>query len=438
MLVRDLPLLRTSRPFWHRPEPLTSVVQLDPEHAALRRLFPASWRHLVKVKSLLDCTAHLDVPSGFDEAEHETWVRLLLRDTARVLTEFATAELSVGNTATARQGERLADNIASYAEFGVWSAYTVHTPEPEGPWIYCGPLSTWARRDTRMPLTLLVTASEPALQRVVDTVTESLPTVRATAGSALGVTAVPIKPMPGMYTQRLLLAGGESALGHKNFAHFVPLETPSGTVVDAPFTVVFANVHRERLARCSLALLRTELGGMAEYDLQAVLEASLAWFRCHDIGHFWRAAGYTERGGLADVLTDFELMALQETYADSLGVVCATELWDNKYLAVAFFAELLRYLSRNAATFADSIAATIEIGWLSEHGIGLTSMSADLARRASDCLTNLVPLLHDALWSERSPDLDTILRMVDVGQWHARRLGPLYGQIPTDIIYTFG
>ena len=437
MLVNDSPLLPTSRPFWHRPEPLTSVIQLDPGHGNLQRIFPESWRYLLKVKALLDCTAHLDVPGALDRTEFDTWTRQLLAETARALEAFAVAERATGNSEIATQGDDLAATVDAYARMGAWPDYTVYTPRAGMPWIYCGPLATWAERDTRMPLTLLVTEPDPVAQRAVDRMTASIPTIGQAVGDALGRPAVPVNGTPGMYATQLVLAGGESALGHKNFAHFMPLETPHGSV-DVPFTVIFANVHRERLIRCSLPLLRAELGVDTVWDPDAVLAASLAWFRCHDLGHFWRAINHTGRGSLTNVMRGFDLMALEESYADSLGVLCAAELWDAEYLAVAFYAELIRYLSRNASSFADSVAATLELGWLTQHGVLLEPPFAELAKRTAGCLTELVPLLHDALWTPGPPDMDSVQGALDVGQQEARHFSPLYHKMATDVNYTFG
>lgn len=427
-----------ARPYWHRPDPLTSAVRLDPEHANLQRHFPTSWRHLLKVKALIDCTSSFDVPKAFPRAEMDVWIRRLLLEAADELDAFARAEQTAGNSETARDAALLTSNLREFVITGVWVDYRISAPAPDRPWIYCGPLTTWAQRDTRMPLTLLVTTPLSREQAVVDQVTEAIPSIVRSTERVLGRPVVATCEAPGMYTTELLLVGGESGQGHKNFAHFLPLETPNGLVPNSPFTVIFANVHRERLRRCSIPLLERHTGAAVEIPVDDVLAASIAWFRCHDLGHFWRAEDYMNNAELHSALGGFDLMAIEETYADCLGVVCAAQLWDETALSVAYYAELLRYLSRDPHSFADSVAARLECGWLAESGMPLDLASTKQLAETAASLTVLAGTAHDLLWSADSSRLEHVRDLLSEGNQTALRLDTLFTDIPTDITYSVG
>ena len=182
-------------------------------------------------------------------------------------------------------------------------------------------------------------------------------------------------------------------MGIRIFAHFFPLLMPCATCAGPAFTVVFTNVQRERLSRCSLPLMKAVHTLINAEPMQpepacptldAALRASLIWFRCHDLGHFWRRVDWSQqRPNAADpALSAFEVMALEETYADMLGLLGAWRISDATESKAVFVAEMVRYLARVQAHFADSLAAAIEAGWLANHGLWLTA--------GSDCLTDSV------------------------------------------------
>src|SRR5262249_50007491 len=230
---------------------------------------------------------------------------------------------------------------------------------------------------------------------------------------------------------------------HKNFAHFFPLETPGGSVTEGDFTVVFGNVHRARLAGCSLPMLDTLLDrrpNWSGFGVDDVLKASLAWFRCHDLGHFWRGDHRAPAPGPETdlpTLSGFVSMALEETYADVLGVLCARRVLDPELLNVAFGAELLRYLSRRMIDFADTVAATIEVGWFAQHGFPVLSASSKwLDTEGGAALSRTI---HAAPWAHTDPAAVLELRnCLPEGRKLVEQLRPLHTSHPTDLIYTFG
>jgi hypothetical protein len=439
LAITVAPTIAATSPFWHRSEPVTATVRLDPDYLSLRREFPTSWQHLVRAKLCLDCVATVDLPRVDSETAHQRRTVQLVREAAEHLDAFSRAEARYGDVSVARDGWRVVDTLSGFAETGQWPAYVTPPPEDGGRWLYCGPLGTWADNDVRTPLSLLVVAHDTKLQRVVDHVSASRATLVAEVTEVLGAVADDEQKNPGMFTTTLLLAGGHSAIGHKNFAHFLPLESPGGSVEGEDFTVVFANVHRERIARCSLPLLENELGKPVNCGVDDVLAASLLWFRCHDLGHFWRRPDALPRTTPSAQLDSFGLMAIEETYADLLGLICAAELGDRKTLVVAFVAELMRYLSRDQGSFADSVAAAIEAGWLTNRTGDWRPFDENWCDTAVSEFRELVSRLHDVLWG--GTPVDTIPELVaaaDTGRREAARRSSLFRRIPTDLIYTSG
>jgi hypothetical protein len=132
-------------------------------------------------------------------------------------------------------------------------------------------------------------------------------------------------------------------------------------------------------------------------------------------------------------------MAIEETYADLLGLICAAELGDRKTLVVAFVAELMRYLSRDQGSFADSVAAAIEAGWLTNRTGDWRPFDENWCDTAVSEFRELVSRLHDVLWG--GTPVDTIPELVaaaDTGRREAARRSSLFRRIPTDLIYTSG
>ncbi|MGW1196713.1 hypothetical protein ACWD4B_12865 [Streptomyces sp. NPDC002536] len=430
----------TTLPFWHRREPQLTALHLDPSYERLKAAFPAAWKHLVKVKALLDGITLADTNEAFTAEEHAVHARGAAAAIGAEFAAMAEAEDRPGTVTAARESARM---FTAYAETGEWPSFVVHHPVPGEPWLYCGPLNSWGSRTTRMPVSLLVSVEDPANQVHVDRVDAAFETIVATVTEALGTTPHFVETRkPTMRTMDLLLGGGEMSFGHKNFAHFFPLESPGGSVTGDDFTVVFANVHHARLEQVSLPLLRAALGDAredADLPLDRVLAAHLGWFRCHDFGHFWRMdadAGKTWAEGSG--LTFFELMSLEETYADTLGLLCARHIVDTAELSVAYNAELVRYLTRDHRKFADTVAAEVEIGWLAEAGLELPDALPNWLDKSSDTLAELARLLHRTLWEQGAKDVSALSRAAEGGRAVTAALEGHFDALPTDLVFVQG
>lgn len=427
----------SSMPFWHRSSPVLSGFRPDPGFVALRSAFPDSWRELVAVKRLLDGNAVLGADPDPDLAT-EGAARLPTQVAgwaAEHLSAVAAAEERRGRDRTAACARTGAGVLAGFARTGGYGEFTVPPPAPDQPWLYCGPLASWGPRAVRHPASLVVTSPNQEYQSAIDLVDERPDVVRRTVGAALAGPVKAVTAKPAMTSVDLVLAGGESAFGHKNFAHFFPLETPGGRVDGVPFTVLFTNVHRERLRRCSLPTLRRVTGDPGvPVPLEQVLRASLTWFRCHDLGHFWRRADDTGRARPGR--SPYEGMALEETYADLLGLLCALRLVDPDALAVAFGAELLRYLSRGQADFADSVAATLEAGWFRDRGLPVPPVTGTDLAAYLPAAEALVRVLAGTLWGDE-PDTGAPEALA-AGREFVELLRPIHEAVPTDLTYVFG
>jgi hypothetical protein len=439
--VLDIPVRvpTTRTPYWHTDSPLLAVTHVDPQYGQLREQFAAGWAHLVQAKTLIDAVAALEAPEAVAADVHLRRVAPLLTAAAHELTQFAEAEQDGAAAGAVAQARCAAERLLHYAHTQVWKDVTLSEPRPGTPWLYCGPLNTWAMNAVHLPLGFLVVLPNASLQREIDTVNELLPGIQPRIGELLGGTAKSIQAEhPTMQVVDLLLAGGESRVGHKNFAHFFPLEAPHSRVEGPEFTIVFANVHAERMERCSIALLDSyqEAGDATELD--ATLRASLRWFRCHDLAHFWRRGNVQGAGNPAPGLTPFEAMTLEEAYADVLGVVSAATFFPSASLGQAYLAELLRYLSRRHHHFADSGAAILTAGWLVAGGLSLQSRDDHWLDKALPMLEELGLCLHRALWEADPSDLDELRSALAAGVRYRDGLDNLYRTIPTDLEYTFG
>ncbi|WP_055589230.1 hypothetical protein [Peterkaempfera griseoplana] len=430
----------TASPYWHREQPLVAVTHVDPDHAGLREQFPRSWHHLVRLKGLIDGIAALEAPAAVGPALHLQRISPLLTAAAHELLQFAEAEQAEHSREAVAQARIAADRLLHYAFTQEWKPVVLRQPEPDRPWLYCGPLSTWAMHTVHSPLALLVVLPRADLQSEIEAVDARLPEIQPVVARVLGSGVKSVQQVnPTMQIADLLLAGGESRVGHKNFAHFFPLEAPGSTVDGSEFTVVFANVHTSRLERCSLKLLgRLQPSAAGQGDLDEVLRASLRWFRCHDLAHFWRRSVVDGSGRPAPGLTPFEQMTLEETYADVLGLLSAVSFFPTPSLGKAFIAELLRYLSRRHHHFADSGAAALAAGWLIESGISLPPTDAHWLDKAEPRLEELADCLHGALWDADPAHLDALRAALAVGVSFREDLTELFQLIPTDLDYIFG
>ncbi|MFT7836771.1 hypothetical protein Q5530_11535 [Saccharothrix sp. BKS2] len=427
----------STSPFWHRDQPTTSAFRVDPGYAALRAAFPVSWSGLVEVKSLLDCYAMVD-SRATPSRDGRDGLRLeLARRVAGTLWSVAEAERASGRAALAETISTSAELFALYSATGEWKPSIVEPPTADEPWFYCGRLGTWSPRTARDPLSLLVVVPDPARQRVITDFDARFGAVTDIAGRALGAEARLCDEKPDMHLGELVLAGGESAFGHKNFAHFFPLETPGNSVLGREFTVVFGNVFQERVRRCSLPLLGTATP-VANHSPAQLVDSLLVWFRGHDLGHFWRRADRQDTGAaVREELGPFLAMALEETYADSHGILVAAELADRDEFGVGFCAEHIRYLSRRTSDFADSVAATLELGWLTDRGITLPANSGAWLDRARPAVEELVRTVHAVLWEGDRDGLDPLFDAIAAGRRAAAPFEDALAGRPTDLSYVF-
>ncbi|MFG3155534.1 hypothetical protein ACGF7W_26230 [Streptomyces sp. NPDC048219] len=428
-------------PFWHREEPVLATIRIDPEFAGLRAQFPQTWKHLVRAKLVLDSITTLDVPAvNGDDKEHAERVSGLLTAAAAALTRFADEEQAPTTRTVVEHARQAAERLVVYADSREWKQVTLLEPNGDEPWLYCGPIGTWAMRDVDAPISLLVTVPCPQLQTEVDAVDERIGDIQEAAARALGEKVKSVQDIhPTMYIMELLLAGGESVTGHKNFAHFFPLEAAESTVLGPEFTVVFANVHRERMRRCSLPLLQGVQGGQDGVLLDEALRMSLRWFRCHDLGHFWRRASVEGAGEAPAEISYFERMALEEAYADVLGLLTAGAVGPDDRLGTAFTAELVRYLSRRYHHFADSAAAMLTLGWIQEHAAEVDfPLTDDFIGASREALTDLAKALHSVLWDADTTEIARLRGALDRGRTYRDSLARHFDRLPTDLTYNFG
>ena len=182
---------------------------------------------------------------------------------------------------------------------------------------------------------------------------------------------------------------------------------------------MFGNIHATRLRRCSMELLRRCGPGRLLRD-DDVLRSSLAWFRGHDLAHFWRLTREPRRTGDAGsgpgkALTAFERMTLEETYADLLGLLSVASLGQLAELSQAYAAELLRYLSRECSFFADSAAAALTIGWLRANGVTPILGTAAWLEAALAPLGRLGQVIHRVLWEGQDHELGALRAALRAG-----------------------
>lgn len=423
---------RGEHPFWHRPAPALTAVRLDPDFAALRSELPDGWESLVRLKYVLDALTTVARTPGWTASDPDGGGPHLFDAIARHLDELSS---SGAGGVLRRQAATAADSVRVLAGSGHWPPVELEPPLPGELWMHFGPLRPWAMQASPQPLALLVGCPQPVAQQVIDRVTRHTAARRERVEWVLSTSVRPPSHRPAMSAVDLLLAGGSPGSGHKNFAHFFPLESPPGKVSGGDFSVVFANVHSERLNRCSLRLLAAVGGRPPEVEPGDVGRASLTWFRSHDLAHFWRPDSPSR--SRREAFAPFEEMVLEEALADTLGLLSVVDLEDAAALGAAFSAEMLRYLSRNHHEFADTTAAALEVGWLAaETDLDWAQPQKWLAA-ALPSFTGLARDLRAALDGSAEP-IGRLRRALEEGRrLVARWYGPL-ADLPTDLEYSFG
>lgn len=433
-------------PFWHRQEPVVAVTEIDGKHAELRTLLGDATEDALALKALFDSITALRATDAVRPDVQAELVRELAEAAARGC-ESLGSQCTDTAPALANRSTQYARALREFGTTGTWPQLELASPRSGEPWLYCGPLTSWAVRPEPQPLSLLVVVADTLRQSVVDVVDERWHLGTAAIEQALAQRVDSCPSRPGMCAARLLLAGGDAARGHKHFAHFVPLEMPGVRDGNDEFTVTFTNVHEARLRRCSLPLLAS-VGVQPRDDYGAVFDASLTWFRCHDLSHFLRLSDPDMADGPPSTVpnpptgTAFDGMALEELYADSLGFIGAAgtlPATSRQALCSAFAAELLRYLSRNPENFADSAAATLEYGWLREKGIDIMGLEHTWIDDVILALAELAGAAHAILWGPGpEPRAEATVQLAAArGKTEREKLHKYFATIPTDLSYTF-
>jgi hypothetical protein len=426
------------RPYWHRTQPIVAVAHLDPSRQQLKRLFPSGWRSLVRAKALLDGTAVVEATDASPDTLHFQRIAPLLTNVALELLELASLEQAGPHPAVVDQARSAGEHILTYVRRQSWDTAPLEAPTATEPHLFCGPLRTWATHPVHLPLALEVSVPRPDLQQAVDEVDAAQPAAASALSDALqGPAEFRWNPIPPLHVHDLILTGGEPSFGHKNFAHFFPLDTPGLTVNGPAFGIAFANVFAARYARCSLELLRGLGDEAAQDDFDASLRTALQQFRSHDLGHFWCRADAPQEPRLPWA-TPFEDMTLKESLADVGGLIMSHAFATHRLLQRAFCSELLRYLARRSTDFADSVSAVLTAGWLAERRPGFRPLDGGWIVESLPDLADLARHIHAGIWDQDPEVFPAMSSAIERGEALKKELEPLFRSVPTDIEYAFG
>lgn len=414
--------------FWHHDEPRLHLARLDPAHALLRTHFPHSWRHLVRVRALLDAAAVLDLPAAMlPDEQHFEQAAPLLRAAARELSEVAEKEQNTS-------ARLAADRLTAYTGSGRWQPAGA---EPagvgtDGPWVHVGPapaLSGTVGEDLpaepgRVPLCLLVAAPHGELQAEADALAARTDDLRGAAGEVLGEAVVDLaEGDPGIAVADLLLAGGVTPSGHGDLT---PL--PSGPVA------LFANVRRHRLRRAFASTPERSAD-----DLDASVRRSLRRSVAHLAAHRWRRASLPGAGASASGLKGFEYAAFEEAYAVLLGTLAVAGAAGTSDALCDFVDELTPYTELPRQEAADTAAALLVIGRLRQsHSAWSRPLTLESVAAARPALHSLVGSVHAALWEADVFALAEVRAAFAAGVRHRARVVAQESQPPEELGWTFG
>jgi hypothetical protein len=302
--------------------------------------------------------------------------------------------------------------------------------------VICGPLKTFASK-TRSPLLSLVVGTiDPVRTAAVEGRTADVDALREHYVARVGG-ELELAGLPRYAVGDLLLCAGEANGVPKHFSHFLPLDLGHEGHYDDEVTVVFENVLLDRYRVVSEQLFRSVTGAspVAPIDAAGLLHA---WFRGHDLGHFWQRPGSPAREGVAAL--GHSGVVLDEALADTLGFLAASGPWGRdggKAAAHAYVAELMRYARRTPGRFADSAAAQVELRFFERAGAfheSAESVTVDV-ERLSSAADDLARQLFHAL---REGDADLGRRLMALRT--DRRPGDLLDRIaaarcPDDFVY---
>ncbi|HEY4810410.1 MAG TPA: hypothetical protein VIH71_05060 [Solirubrobacteraceae bacterium] len=186
----------------------------------------------------------------------------------------------------------------------------------------------------------------------------------------------------------LELVAGQAAVPPFHFASFLPEDEGERGVTSK--TLVFQNLYLLRFVWISHRLAEKALGEDRCDGAPQVADVVLPqWLRAHDMAH-----SYFDNVCRSSGLSDKLLHAIREVLADTVAdAAVLNDAADDGVLSV-IIGEKLRYARRDPAVFADSLAARLELGWLTRyHGLGsLTSakMSASAVDLVDETVARLV------------------------------------------------
>jgi hypothetical protein len=379
----------------------TSDVALFPMQnpSAVQRLLPRSAAALLEAA---DCVSAIHALQSEAGAAPEA--------ARSPISHLGTCLDQVGAELSSQHGADVGQPLSDYAErLQCWSpGAQLPTLAPqlsaELPWVMCGPLKSWGRSAR---VTLLVARPRTRQTRRVNAISSNTTQLseRLTRGVGSGNWEL-AAGAPNFAIADVLLASGESASHHKHFAHFMPADA----FADDPdnerdaYTIVFGNLVDAR-ARVILAPLCRQL---ADFDLPTSGSDALlpwfAWFRGHDLGHFWTTSDQRPKVIGAHTGSDFDAAILEEAAADLLGLVAAVE-WCGADACAFYVAEMIRVARRDPDRFVDSAAAVLELRLLSDAKLIRWTSTGRIRFDCADIADGAMPVLAE-VWRARFSQAD--------------------------------
>lgn len=186
----------------------------------------------------------------------------------------------------------------------------------------------------------------------------------------------------------LELVAGQAAVPPFHFASFLPEDEGERGITSK--TLVFQNLYLLRFVWISHRLAENALGEDRCDGAPHVADVVLPqWLRAHDMAHSY-FDNVCRSSGLGDSLLHVIREVLADTVADAAVLRGGA---DDGALAV-IIGEKLRYARRDPAVFADSLAARLELGWLTRHhgfgGLTAAKMSAAAVDLVDETVARLV------------------------------------------------
>jgi hypothetical protein len=245
--------------------------------------------------------------------------------------------------------------------------------------VLCGTESTWSFRSTAPLLSMSVFELD---QRETEAHQLQLADKRWLTNTYRDRLAQPdlsLGPIPRYLVGDLLYVAGVGRSHPVHFARFLPADLGGASVGAPEATVTFRNVYGTRFNRISGRLFTEQFGRRPRGSAGLQRDLLLAWFRGHDIGHFWRLPKASVGATQPSAPDHRWAGALAEAFSDVCGFLALDALadGDDTYRRIAvdvFLAEALRYARRNSLAFDDSAAAVLELSVLLDDGaLRLTS-----------------------------------------------------------------